>query len=154
MLRLTAGFVVSVLLVFGIAAVTYSQYDYGPPPRVGQAQGADVKGQLKTAVTHAGFAGSGDSLNYVKQHLGHTLNCIEGTKGKNFNRSWGHVCQGQGNGILTDLRAAPGGATFTLVIEHADSLAAAGVLRKDLAEARTAAKAVGALLTIISDNLK
>ena len=144
----------SALLIFGIAPVTHSQYDYGPSPRAGQAQGAGVKVQLKTAITHAGFASSGDSLGYVKQHLGHALNCIEGPNGKNFNRSWGHVCQGQGNGILQDLRATSGGATFTLVIEHADSLAAAGVQRTDLAEARNAAKAVGALLSVIEQNLK
>ncbi len=113
-----------------------------------------MKTQLKTAITHAGFAGRGDALGSVQQHLGHTLNCIEGTKGRNFNQSWGHVCRGQGNGILVDLKAAQGGGGFMLVAEQADSLALAGVKSKDLAEARNAAKGVGALLTIVADNLK
>ncbi|MGQ0550066.1 MAG: hypothetical protein ACT4PY_10420 [Armatimonadota bacterium] len=149
-----AGFVVAAVLVLGAGAPTYSQADYGKPPGATVAPGGGVKVQLKTAITHAGFAAAGDSAGYVRQHLGHALNCIEGPNGKNFNRAWGHVCQGQGNGILQDLRSAPGGATFTIVIEHADSLAAAGVTRNDLAEAKAAAKATQALLSVINDTLK
>ncbi len=132
----------------------YAQYNYPPTPQPSQAQAADVKVELKTAITHAGFAASADALGPVQQHLGHTLNCIEGTKGKNFNQSWGHVCQGQGNGVLADLKAAAGGAPLMLVAEQADSLAVAGVKSKDTAEARNAAKGVGALLTVIADSLK
>jgi len=149
-----AGLMLAAVLVLGTGAATYSQYDYGKPPGGGVAPGSGVKGQLKTAITHAGFAASGDSIGYVRQHLGHALNCIEGPNGKNFNRTWGHVCQGQGNGILQDLRSAPGGVTFTIVVEHADSLAAAGVTRKDLAEAKAAAKATQALLAVIDGGLK
>jgi hypothetical protein len=118
-----------------------------------QAQG-DLKAQLRTAIQHAGFAAEGDSLGYVRLHLGHTLNCIEGPTGKNFDRGWGNVCQGQGNGIMADLRTAQGGATYRLVIDHADSLAAAGVASRDIPEIKAAAKSVGALLTVISDGLK
>ncbi len=147
------------LVVVGMTAVSYSQYNYPstpqptnpPPPR---AQAGDVKTELKTAITHAGFAAGGDALGSVQQHLGHTLNCIEGAKGRNFNQSWGNVCQGQGNGILADLKAASGGAALMLVAEQADSLAVAGGKSKDLAEVRNAAKGVGALLTVITDNLK
>jgi len=141
------------LLVVGIAGVGYAQYNYPPTPQPA-AQAADVKVELKTAITHAGFSASADALGSVQQHLGHTLNCIEGTKGKNFNQSWGHVCQGQGNGVLADLKAAAGGAPLMLVAEQADSLAVAGVKSKDMAEARNAAKGVAALLMVIADNLK
>ncbi|MDR7522834.1 MAG: hypothetical protein QN168_10255 [Armatimonadota bacterium] len=142
------------LLVSGLAGLTYGYqyYEYAPPARAGQA--ADVKGQLKTAVTHAGFAGEGNALGYVQQHLGHALNCLEGTRGKNFNQAWGHVCQGMGNGILADLKAAPGGGDFMLLAEQADALAVAGVRSKNLTEARMAAKGVAALLNIIAENLK
>jgi hypothetical protein len=147
------------LIVLGIGQMSSSQYNYPSTPQPAQpapsvqTQGG-VRTELKTAITHAGFAGGGDALSSVQQHLGHTLNCIEGTKGKNFNRSWGHVCQGQGNGILVDLKAAHGGAEFMLVAGQADSLALAGVKSKDIAEARNAAKGVGALLTVVADNLK
>jgi hypothetical protein len=53
-----------------------------------------------------------------------------------------------------DLKAAQGGAGFMLVAGQADSLALAGVKSKDLAEARSAAKGVGALLAVVADNLK
>ncbi len=142
------------LLVVGIAGVGYAQYNYPPTSQPAQPQAADVKVELKTAITHAGFSASADALGSVRQHLGHTLNCIEGTKGKNFNQSWGHVCQGQGNGVLADLKAAAGGAPLMLVAEQADSLAVAGVKSKDMAEARYAAKGVAAVLTVIADNLK
>ena len=122
-------------------------------PLVAQAQ-ADVRAQLRTAIQHAGFAAEGDSLGYVRLHLGHALNCIEGPAGKNFDRAWGNVCQGQGNGISTDLRSAPGGATYRTVIEHANALAAAGVASRDVAEIKAVAKAVGALLAVIADGVK
>jgi len=125
----------------------------GSTLRLAQAQ-ADVRAQLRTAILHAGFAAEGDSLGYVRLHLGHTLNCIEGASGKNFDRAWGHVCQGQGNGIAADLRSTPGGAPYRSVVEHADALAASGVAGRDVAEVKVAAKAVGALLTVIADGLK
>ena len=153
-MKLAAGFIVLAALVFGTAAVTYSQYDYSATPQPQPKGGADLKTELKTAITHAGFAGSGDSLNYVRQHVGHALNCIEGPSGKNFNRGWGNVCQGQGNGILVDLKSAPNGASFKRIIESADALAVAGVASADVAEAKTISRAVAALLTVISDNLK
>ncbi len=146
--------IVAGLLVSGTGGLSYAQYDYRTRPSPAQAQTADIKTQVKTAITHAGFAGGGNTLSNVAQHLGHALNCIEGANGKNFNQSWGHVCQGQGNGILTDLKAASGGADFMLVGESADNLAVAGVKSKNLAEAKMVAKGVAALLTIIADNLK
>jgi hypothetical protein len=118
------------------------------------APAGDAKQQLRTAITHAGFAAGGSALGYVEQHLGHALNCLEGTKGKNFNQAWGHVCQGQGNGILSDLAAAQGGADFMLVADQADALAVAGVKSKNLNQAKNAARGVGALLGVIADNLK
>ncbi len=160
-MKFVVGLFVAGLLVLGIGEMSFSQYNYPstpqpahPTPKPVQAPAADVKTELKTAITHAGFAGGGDALGYVQQHLGHVLNCIEGTKGRNFNQSWGHVCQGQGDGILVDLKVTPGGAALMLVANQADSLAVAGVKSKDLAEARNAAKGVGALLTVLADNLK
>ena len=146
--------VVATVLLFGLAVATYSQYDYPPSSPPARPQGSGVKAQLATAITHAGFAANGDSLGYVRQHLGHALNCLEGPGGRSFNRAWGNVCQGQGNGILVDLKATPGGAVSLRVAEHADSLAASGVKSADRAEAKIAAKAVGALLTVIQDSLK
>lgn len=145
--------VVTAMLVVA-AAARLSRADYHAQAPVGQSQAGAALSQVRTAITHAGFAGGGSTLSYVQQHLGHALNCLEGTRGKNFNAGWGHPCQGQGNGVLADLRAAPGGASFMLVAEAAGNLAVAGLKSRDLAEARNAARGVAALLTVIADNLK
>jgi hypothetical protein len=149
---------VLVLVAAAGALAAYGQGGYGDystsPTPAAPAQGAAVRTQVRTALTHAGFAAGGDTLAYVTQHLGHALNCIEGEGGKNFNRAWGHVCQGQGRGILTDLRAAPGGSDLLLVAQAADDLAVAGVKSRNLNEARLAAKGVAALLQVIADTVK
>ena len=150
-MRMAAVVIVAGALVFGVPGVSFAPYHTQSAP---PAAAADVKTQLGTAVTHAGFAADGTSLGYVQQHLGHTLNCLEGTKGKNFNQSWGHVCQGQGNGILVDLKTASGGAAFMLVAESAGTLASNGLRSKDLTETKVAAKGVAALLKVIAENLK
>jgi hypothetical protein len=142
------------VLLTGVVWATAANDNDSPAQQPVMAQAGDVKAQIKTAITHAGFAAGGSTLSYVEQHLGHALNCIEGTKGRNFNQSWGHVCQGQGNGIRVDLKSAPGGVDVMLVAEAADVLAVAGVKSKNLNEARNAAKGVAALLNVISDNLK
>ncbi len=158
-----AALALAALLVLGIAGAAYAPYHTPNPPQPpaeppagppGAQQGANLKLQVTTATTHAGFAADGSSLAYVQQHLGHTVNCLEGTRGKNFNQAWGHVCEGQGNGILVDLRTASGGATFKAVAEAAGELALGGVKSKDLNEAKVSAKGVAALLKVIGDNLK
>ena len=150
-MRMAAVVIVTGVLVFGFTGVSFAPYHTQSAP---PAAAADVKTQVGTAVTHAGFAADSAGLSAVQQHLGHTLNCLEGTKGKNFNQSWGHVCQGQGNGILVDLKTASGGAALMVVAESAGGLALDGVKSKDLAEAKAAAKGVGALLKVIADSLK
>ena len=153
-MRTIAGVIGVGLFVLGLVAVSYAPYHNQPSQQPAQSQAADAQAQLKTAITHAGFAGGGDTLAYVQQHLGHVLNCIEGTKGKNFNQSWGHVCQGQGNGILVDLKAQSRSGALMLLAQHADALAVEGEKTRELAEARMAAKGAGALLTVVAENIK
>ncbi len=142
-------------LVFVAVGVGAAQSNYGNygPPQAAQG-GGDVKTQIRTAITHAGFAASGAALGYVQQHLGHALNCIEGSKGKNFNASWGNVCEGQGSGILVDLKAAPGGAALMPDAEKADTMAIAGLKTKNLDEAKNAAKGVSDALNSVLGKLK
>ena len=149
MVRMIAGVIVAGVLVLGFAAAGYAPYHTQPV-----AAAADVKTQLNTAVTHSGFAADGTSMAYVQQHLGHALNCIEGKGGKNFNASWGNVCEGQGSGILTDLRGASGSAAVMPLVQHADELAVSGVKSSDLTAARLAAKGVQALLKVVAENVK
>lgn len=66
-----------------------------------------AKTQLTTAIFHSGeLAQRGSAVAASKTHLQHTMNCLEGTKGPNFNAAPGHPCQGQGNGVIPDLQAA------------------------------------------------
>ena len=64
--------------------------------------------ELKTAITHAGFAAKYDSQKEVSLHLHHVLNCLVGSSDKMFDTGAGNPCQGQGNGILSDIKAQMG----------------------------------------------
>jgi hypothetical protein len=125
-----------------------------PPPSSTAPANAKVITQLRTGIDHArNAAGSGATAAAVT-HLGHVLNCIEGVRGKNFNASWGHVCQGQGDGIVNDIKSARNAGNLMLVLESADSLAAAGVKASDLGAVQSAARGVGALLQIVLDGVR
>lgn len=68
---------------------------------------AAAKTQLTTAIFHSGeLAQRGTVVAASKTHLQHTMNCLEGPRGANFNAAPGNPCQGQGNGVIPDLQAA------------------------------------------------
>ena len=68
---------------------------------------SSIKTQLQTTIFHSGeLAQRGTVLAGPLLHLQHVVNCLEGTNGPNFRSAVGHVCQGQGNGIIPDLNAA------------------------------------------------
>jgi hypothetical protein len=157
-MRRVVGFVLAAGLLLVSAGLALGQGDYGPPPAQTAPPAAQASNkaetQLRTAIDHAkNSAGSGAMASAVS-HLGHVLNCIEGTRGKNFNSSWGHVCQGQGDGILIDIKGAKNADNLTLVLEAADSLATGGVKAKNLSAVQNAARGVGALLQIVLDGTK
>ena len=77
------------------------------PSAPAQSPLANARKQLETAIFHSGeLAQRGTAVAASKTHLQHTLNCLEGAQGQNFNAAPGDVCRGQGNGIIPDLRAA------------------------------------------------
>lgn len=151
-------------LVLVMSSLALAQYGGGgapeptPPPAQSPTPAAasnnKAETQLRTAIDHArNSAGSGAMASAVS-HLGHVLNCIEGTRGKNFNSSWGHVCQGQGDGILSDIKGAKNGENVMLVLEAADTLATSGVKARDLSAVQNAARGTGALLQVVLDGIK
>ncbi len=143
----TAAIVIITIVLWGGSAAG---------PRSTQAAGgADAAGvQLGTAILHARNAAGSGAMSAAVSHLGHVLNCIEGTKGKNFNASWGHVCEGQGNGILVDIKDAKNAGAVQLVLDAADTLATNGVKARDLAAVQNAARGVAALLQVVGDGLR
>ncbi len=64
--------------------------------------------ELKTAITHAGFAAKYDTMKEVSLHLHHVVNCLVGPNDKMFDKAAGNPCQGQGNGIMPDIKAKMG----------------------------------------------
>ena len=94
-----------VLIAFILVAVTAA---FGlPQSALAQGGLAAAKTQLTTAIFHSGeLAQRGTAVAASKTHLQHTMNCLEGAKGPNFNAAPGDVCRGQGNGIIPDLQAA------------------------------------------------
>lgn len=74
----------------------------------GAESNADAaKKQLQTAYFHASeLAQRGTAIAATLQHMQHVMNCLEGTRGKNFRAGPGNPCQGQGSGILNNLMDA------------------------------------------------
>jgi len=106
-----------------------------------------AKAELNTAKTHAGFAAASGSLNGVYQHTGHSVNCLVGASDRRFNASWGNVCEGQGSGILADLKTAGvNGAAALKISEDAAKLGADVLGMKDLTAAQAGAKKLGGML--------
>ncbi len=138
-------------VVLALSAASAQSYKAGEYQVGAPAGEPKWKVQARTGATHAGFAAAADAASSVDQHLGHALNCIEGAKGRNFNAAWGHPCQGQGDGLLQDLRADRAGAAWMLVAEAADQLAVAGIKSRDLAQKKNAARGVAELLRLIAE---
>lgn len=118
------------------------------------AQGDKLAIQLSTAIEHSRNSAGSNTMSSAVSHLGHVLNCIEGTRGKNFNAAWGHVCQGQGDGILADVKGAKNADNAMPVLEAANALAVAGVKTKELVSVQYAARGVAGLLQIVADATK
>lgn len=133
------------LMLLSLSAVGWYHTTSAQP--AGSSSVDAVRQQIQTAVFHAKNAANQGAISSAVLHLGHALNCIEGTKGANFDASWGHVCEGQG--IAVDLQGLTQARQVRLLVEAADALAVAGVKSGDLAATRNAAKGVAALLELV-----
>ena len=63
---------------------------------------ADSSQEIGTAAAHAGMAAGADSFKTVHFHMQHTLNCLEGKTGADFNAGPGNPCDDMGNGAIQD----------------------------------------------------
>lgn len=159
-MRMPSAVSLIVTLLFMLALAIPAGVPYHNQPGAAGASSAGssklerVKVQVETARTHAAFAAGGDSISYVHQHLGHALNCLEGPKGANFHASWGNVCQGQGNGILVDLKVVPNNVSLMRLAKEADTSAIQGLKKETVSEAKPAAKKTADLLQRLGERLK
>jgi len=154
MMRTTAGIVsalVIVLLGAGAAYAPYHTTPAPPPTPSGQSGLAAAVAQAKVAAAHAGYAGEAGTVGAAREHLGHTLVCIEGPKGQNVNAAWDNPCQGMGNGVLPDLERANARASLIEKGKTADAAAAAAMKSNDLAQIKTSAKQVSTLMKEVAD---
>lgn len=117
-----------------------------------------IKAQLKTATFHAGELAQKGAIAATKLHMQHTINCLEGPAGPDFVQAVGYPCQGQGHGILPDLKAAvsrmvPGAQAAWADANIALDLAKQTRSMTDVAEAQPWAKVVAEHLSKASDEL-
>jgi len=106
--------------------------------------------ELKTAITHAGFAQKYDTMEEVTLHLHHVVNCLVGPNDKMFDAGAGNPCQGQGNGILSDIKAQTGEDQQYQVAWWLAHLADQAITMGNLPQAKAAAHIVEVQLTSMS----
>lgn len=118
-----------------------------------------IQTQLKTAIFHSGeLAQRGGAIQAVHLHLQHTINCLEGPRGEHVNPSAGYPCQGQGNGILPDLRTAsarglPGARAALQDATVAWTLAVQALQMQDINQAQPWAAVISRYLKKAADDL-
>jgi hypothetical protein len=121
---------------------------YAPPRAGAAAMGGDVAKELQTATFHAGeLAQRGDAVAASKLHLQHVINCLEGPSGADFKAAAGFPCEGQGQGIIPDLKTAvaaqvPGADKALREANLALFLAVQAIGKSDVNEVQPWAKAV------------
>ncbi len=120
--------------VAGIIALTV-------PP----ASAADAKGEITTAAQHAALAATSGDLTGVRMHLHHTLNCLEGPTGTDFDKNEMNPCQNSGNGAIPD---SSDPATIA-ALKGAAAQAVKGIAATDLKTAQSDASAVATTLNAI-----
>jgi|YelNatPaOPRAMG01_1025707.scaffolds.fasta_scaffold11038_3 hypothetical protein len=118
-------------LLLGVTALASAKpHAKNPPPSCYQ-----------TAIEHAKLAASSTTLMAIQMHLHHVLNCLEGSKGKDFDLAAGNPCNGKG--ALANLRK--GSADWVRSI-HSIALARVGVQVHDKKAAHYIAEAVLSIL--------
>jgi hypothetical protein len=113
----------------------------------------DPSAELKTAVTHAGFAAKYETMKEVALHLHHALNCLVGPQDKLFNAAAGNPCQGQGNGFLIDQKAAKGEGNQYYDAWWAAQIAGQALASDNLGAAKAAARIVNMVLDNVAKTL-
>jgi hypothetical protein len=106
--------------------------------------------ELKTAITHAGFAEKYDTMKEVGMHLHHVVNCLVGESDPMFDKGAGNPCQGQGKGILPDIKAKMGEDQEYQVAWWLAHLGSDALKMGNLAQAKAAAHIIGVQLTAMS----
>lgn len=120
------------LLTFGVALL--------PLPAA-----ADAASEVVTAAQHAGYAAQSTTLDTAHAHLHHTLNCLVGPNGMDFDATAINPCKNSGNGAIPDTSDA----TKQKALEAAADKAREGLKAKDLATAQKDASETETMLKAV-----
>ena len=131
--------------VLGMALAALAAFGVQPAPA---AMG--MSDELKTAITHAGFAEKYETMKEVSAHLHHVINCLVGSGNTMFDKAAGNPCQGQGKGIMPDIKASMGQDQEYQVAWWLAHLADQAIKMGNLAQAKAAAHIIGVQLTAMS----
>jgi hypothetical protein len=106
--------------------------------------------ELKTTITHAGYAAKYDTMKEVGLHLHHVVNCFVGEGDPMFDKASGNPCQGQGKGILPDIKAKMGEDQQYQVAWWLAHMASDALKMGNLAQAKAAGHIIEVQLTSMS----
>src|ERR1700761_9165033 len=84
---------------------------------------ADAVQEINTAAAHAGMAAGADTPKTLHFHIQHTINCLEGKTGADFNAAPGNPCDDQGNGAIPDSSPATQKSLKEAVVKAKQALA-------------------------------
>jgi len=107
---------------------------------------ADLAGEIATAAQHADLAAQASDIAGVHTHLHHTLNCLAGPKGTDFDAKEINPCAGSGNGAIPD---SAGNATKAKMLNDAAAKAQSGIAAADYHAAQKIASDTSAMLKAI-----
>ncbi|MGO1503144.1 MAG: hypothetical protein ACTHWH_17885, partial [Marinobacter sp.] len=106
------------------------------------ALAADMAPEVKTAATHAGLASQAEDVKGVHTHLHHTLNCLVGPDGDDFDSDEMNPCGDMGKGAIPDTKDDDMKEKLEGAVEKATS----GLDTDDYDEAKAAAMSVQKML--------
>ena len=109
------------------------------------ASASNMRTEITTAATHAGFASKAGTLKMVHTHLHHTLNCLVGPKGRAFDSAELNPCSGQGHGAIPDAKSAAERRALKAVVATAES----GLKSDDLMASQKIAAETASMLKAI-----
>jgi hypothetical protein len=106
--------------------------------------------ELKTAIAHTGLAEKSEAMKDVTLHLHHVVNCLVGDSDPMYDKAAGNPCQGQGKGIMPDIKAKMGEDKEYQVAWWLAHMGSDALKMGNMAQAKAAAHIIGTQLTAMS----
>lgn len=131
--------------MLGMAVAALTAFGTQPAPAA-----MSMGPEMKTAITHAGFAEKYDSMKEVSLHLHHVINCLVGSGDAMFDKAAGNPCDGQGKGIMPDIKTAMGQDQEYQVAWWLAHMADQAIKMGNLPQAKAAGHIIGVQLTAMS----